>query len=112
MTIDLKINAMRVKGPGCVVPFMACTGIRCSTGYRFCPRCTETGYIFSRVCPEMVYNFVLVCPNYKQGIACTVDMICSMNSGHTPSIKSSCCILLRSPMNGFETTKSAFCPLS
>ena len=52
MTIDLKINAMRVKGPGCVVPFMACTGIRCSTGYRFCPRCTETGYIFSRVCPE------------------------------------------------------------
>ena len=110
MTIDLKINAMRVKGPGCVVNFMACTGIRCSTVFVLA---VPKQVIFFRVSVlKMVYNFVLVCPNYKQRIACTVDMICSMNSGHTPSIKSSCCILLRSPMNGFETTKSAFCPLS
>ena len=52
MTIDLKINAMRVKGPRCVVPFMAHTGMCCSTGYGFCALCTETGYNFSCVCPE------------------------------------------------------------
>ena len=38
---------MRVKGPGCVVPFMAYMGICYSTGCGFCPRCTETGYILS-----------------------------------------------------------------
>ena len=43
---------MRVKGPGCVVLFMAYVGICCTTGYGFFPLCTETVYVFSRVCPE------------------------------------------------------------
>ena len=58
MIIDLKINAMRVKGPGCVVPFMACTGICCSTGYGFVLAVPKQDIIFRMSVLKMVYNFV------------------------------------------------------
>ena len=41
--------------------------------------CPWTGYGFVLSVPNRVYNFVRVCPNCKQGIACTIYVICLMN---------------------------------
>jgi len=38
--------------------------------------CHWTGWIFVLSALNRVYNFVQFCPNYKQDIACTIDLIC------------------------------------
>ena len=38
--------------------------------------CHWTGSIFALSVLNRVYNFVRFCPNYKQDIACTIDLIC------------------------------------
>ena len=55
-------------GGGGVLPYMAYTRM-----------CRWTVHVFLPLCPiilDRVYNFERVCPNYKQDIACTIDLIC------------------------------------
>ena len=48
-----------------VLPYMAYTG--CVAGQGMI-------YNLTRVCFSKAYNFERICPNYKQGIACTIDL--------------------------------------
>lgn len=45
------------------------------------------GIVFVLSVGNRVYHFVQLCPNYKQGIACVIDLICEMKSVCTPSIE-------------------------
>ena len=53
-----------------------------------------------------------VFPNYKQGIACTIDLICLMKFVCIPSIQKREFALWQLPTTGCKTTWRAFCPLS
>ena len=54
------------KTPWGILPYMAYTEMCRWTGFGFCPRCSL----------KRIYNFARACPNYKQGVACTIDLIC------------------------------------
>ena len=45
-------------------------------------------WFFASPSYQRVYNFTRICPYYKQGIACTTDLICQMKFVCAPSIKS------------------------
>ena len=45
------------------------------------------GIVFVLSVGNRVYHFVRLRPNYKQGIACVIDLICEMKSVCTPSIE-------------------------
>ena len=57
-------------------PYMAYTGYP-----------AEQGLVFDLSVLNMLYNYVRVCPYYKQGIACTTDLICWMKLVGNPSIQ-------------------------
>lgn len=45
------------------------------------------GIVFVLSVGNRVYHFVRLRPNYKQGVACVIDLICEMKSVCTPSIE-------------------------